>query len=168
MSSALLKMPRFVKLYQVPLSGASLAGGTKFILIRMRFLIPSQSALRHPRPHQMFSSISQKFLFYRHVLLNLKKEKLLLDRIQQLSSNSWEDTVVVVTQGPENTATGGRERKRDGCSKLFGVGWDRSGQDSKSQLKRESAPICLNLPICSEQIHLEVEWGLKQQKLGCL
>lgn len=62
----------------------------------------------------------------------------------------------------------GEKEKRDGCGKLFWVGWDRSGQESKSQLKRESAPICLNLPICSEQIHLEVEWGLKQQKLGCL
>lgn len=54
------------------------------------------------------------------MLLNLKKEKLLLDKIQQLSSNSWEDTVVRVILGPENAATGGRERKSDGCGKLLG------------------------------------------------
>lgn len=144
MSSALLKMPRFVKLYQVPLSGASLAGGTKFILIRMRFLIPSQSALPHSCPHQMFSSISQKFLSYRHVLLNLKKEKLLLDKMQQLSSNSWEDTVVGVTLGPENAATGGRKRKSDGCGKLSGgarLTETDLGKNQNLNLRRKKPPF---------------------------
>lgn len=58
-SSGLLKMPRFVKLYQVPLSGASLAAGAKFIPIRMRFLVPWQSALQHPHPTKCFPQLAK-------------------------------------------------------------------------------------------------------------
>lgn len=58
---------------------------------------------RTPAP-AMFPPISQKVLSYGHMLLNLKKEKLPLDKIQQLSSNSWEHTVAGITLGPRESS----------------------------------------------------------------
>lgn len=57
--SGFLKMPRFVKLYQVPLSGASLAAGTKFIPIRMRVLVPGNLPFNTPTPTKRFPQLAR-------------------------------------------------------------------------------------------------------------
>lgn len=86
-------MPRFVRLYQVPLSGASLAAGTKFILIRMRFLVLGNLPSNTPTPTKCFSQLAQS--------AHLTVTCWLPDDWRQLSGNSWVDTVAGLTLGPE-------------------------------------------------------------------
>lgn len=45
-----LEVTEICQMILVPLSGASLAAGTKFILTRMTFLIPFQSTHQHSTP----------------------------------------------------------------------------------------------------------------------
>lgn len=95
-----LKMPRFVQLYQVPLSGASLAAGTKCIPIRMGFSVPWECALRHPHPPSCCPQLARGS-HLTATCCKFEKEKLLPDKPQQLSGNSWVATAVGITLGPD-------------------------------------------------------------------
>jgi hypothetical protein len=161
-----LKMLRFVKLYQVPLSGASLAAETKFMLISMKFLIPSQSTLQHPYCHQMFFPNHWKFLSYHHMLLNLKKGDIAAWQNTTAENNSWQDTVADITLSLEKAGTGGSERKRNGQMAMVSVRVGLTETLGKNQYLHwtKNQPHLPDVAPFSEQIQVEEEWGLWRKK----
>lgn len=110
-----------------PLFGARLAAGTKFILIRVTFLIPLQSTHQHPSPSNV-SPNPQEVIWVSPKLSDFKREKLLLDKIQQLCKDSWEDPVAGITWGPReirNRWVWNKKKWTNECGKLSAWGWLR-------------------------------------------
>lgn len=73
----------------------------------------------------MFPPNPQKVIWLSPKLSNFKKEKLLLDKVQQLSSNSWASTVAGITGGPResrNRWAWNKKKWTNGCGKFLAWG----------------------------------------------
>lgn len=121
-------------------------------------------------PHKVFPQLAKVLVLLSHVV-KLKKDRLLPDKIQQLSSNSWVDTGAGITWSPgsKQQQVWGKEWEIQVLSLRVGL----TEPDHNSQnlawvgTWRHDSPMCLNVSTFSEKTHLE-EWGLRKEKSGFL
>lgn len=156
-SRTLLEVAEICQMILAPLFGARLAPGTKCILIRVTFLIPLQSTHQHPRSSNV-SPNPQKVIWVSPELSDFKREKLLLDKIQQLSSNSWEGPVASIKWGPResrNRWAGNKKKSTNESGKLSAWGWLRRilsririSSEKDNRLHLSKAIFCFCLFVC--------------------